>query len=95
MNVCDNLPQKAVTVGEPASRRETDSQAGKACTNPPKALLGPSSQCKHGAGQAVQPTEHVGNGDVQELRFDLKRVFNSEKLAYPKGLKYGIVHGGW
>ncbi|WP_330258698.1 alpha-amylase family protein [Streptomyces murinus] len=38
----------------------------------------------YGAGEAVQPTEYTGNGDVQEFRYgyDLKRVFNSEKLAY-------------
>jgi alpha-amylase len=38
----------------------------------------------HGAGEAVQPGEYTGNGDVQEFRYayDLKRVFNNEKLAY-------------
>ncbi|SFY53705.1 alpha-amylase [Streptomyces sp. F-1] len=38
----------------------------------------------YGAGEAVQPTEYTGDGDVQEFRYgyDLKRVFNSEKLAY-------------
>ncbi|GAA3788987.1 carbohydrate-binding module family 20 domain-containing protein [Streptomyces coacervatus] len=38
----------------------------------------------YGAGEAVQPTEYTGNGDVQEFRYayDLKRVFNNEKLAY-------------
>ncbi|OAG04271.1 alpha-amylase-domain-containing protein [Paraphaeosphaeria sporulosa] len=38
----------------------------------------------YGAGEAVQPTEYTGNGDVQEFRyaFDLKPVFNNEKLAY-------------
>ncbi|MFF1279643.1 alpha-amylase family protein [Streptomyces sp. NPDC058299] len=38
----------------------------------------------YGAGEAVQPTEYTGNGDVQEFRYayDLKRVFTSEKLAY-------------
>ena len=38
----------------------------------------------YGAGEAVQPTEYTSNGDVQEFRYayDLKRVFNSEKLAY-------------
>ncbi|MGW1799477.1 alpha-amylase [Streptomyces sp. NPDC001984] len=38
----------------------------------------------YGAGEAVQPTEYTGNGDVQEFRYayDLKRVFNNERLAY-------------
>ncbi|ADI10856.1 secreted alpha-amylase [Streptomyces bingchenggensis BCW-1] len=38
----------------------------------------------YGAGEAVSPTEYLGNGDVQEFRYgrDLKRVFTSEKLAY-------------
>ncbi|MEU4693616.1 carbohydrate-binding module family 20 domain-containing protein [Actinoplanes sp. NPDC023714] len=37
-----------------------------------------------GAGEAVQPTEYTGTGDVQEFRFarDLKRVFLNENLAY-------------
>ncbi|WP_309238420.1 carbohydrate-binding module family 20 domain-containing protein [Actinoplanes aureus] len=37
-----------------------------------------------GAGEAVQPTEYTGSGDVQEFRFarDLKRVFLNENLAY-------------
>ncbi|WP_433830692.1 carbohydrate-binding module family 20 domain-containing protein [Actinoplanes sp. CA-015351] len=37
-----------------------------------------------GSGEAVQPTEYTGTGDVQEFRFarDLKRVFLSENLAY-------------
>lgn len=40
----------------------------------------------YGAGEAVQPTEYTGNGDVQEFRYayDLKRVFNDEKIAYLK-----------
>ncbi|WP_186785735.1 alpha-amylase family protein [Streptomyces misionensis] len=51
-------------------------------------LTNPSAYWKqeviYGAGEAVQPTEYTGNGDVQEFRYgyDLKRVFNSEKLAY-------------
>ncbi|KAK4033049.1 glycoside hydrolase superfamily [Parachaetomium inaequale] len=47
----------------------------------------------YGAGEAVQPTEYIGNGDVQEFRyaFDLKRVFNNEKLAYLRN--YGEVWG--
>ncbi|BBH67645.1 alpha-amylase [Actinoplanes sp. OR16] len=37
-----------------------------------------------GSGEAVQPTEYTGTGDVQEFRFarDLKRVFLNENLAY-------------
>ncbi|MBU6533439.1 alpha-amylase [Streptomyces sp. A108] len=40
----------------------------------------------HGAGEAVQPAEYTGTGDVQEFRYayDLKRVFNDENLAYLK-----------
>ncbi|MFB7175390.1 carbohydrate-binding module family 20 domain-containing protein [Streptomyces sp. NPDC056254] len=40
----------------------------------------------HGAGEAVQPSEYLGSGDVQEFRYarDLKRVFQSENLAYLK-----------
>ncbi|MBZ6131992.1 alpha-amylase [Streptomyces olivaceus] len=40
----------------------------------------------HGAGEAVQPTEYTGTGDVQEFRYayDLKRVFTNENLAYLK-----------
>ncbi|WP_424215586.1 carbohydrate-binding module family 20 domain-containing protein [Streptomyces sp. BI20] len=39
-----------------------------------------------GAGEAVDPAEYRGTGDVQEFRFgrDLKRVFQNEKLAYLK-----------
>jgi alpha-amylase len=38
----------------------------------------------YGSGEAVQPSEYTGSGDVDEFQgaFDLKRVFNSEKLAY-------------
>ena len=38
----------------------------------------------HGSGEAVQPGEYTGSGDVDEFRYayDLKRVFNNEKLAY-------------
>ena len=38
----------------------------------------------YGAGEAVQPDEYLGSGDVQEFRYarDLKRVFTQEKLAY-------------
>lgn len=44
-----------------------------------------------GAGEAVQPTEYTGTGDVQEFRygFDLKRVFNNENLAYLKNYGEG------
>lgn len=39
-----------------------------------------------GAGEAVSPSEYLGNGDVQEFRYarDLKRVLQNEKLAYLK-----------
>ncbi|TLS42820.1 glycosidase [Streptomyces montanus] len=45
----------------------------------------------HGSGEAVQPTEYTGSGDVQEFRYayDLKRVFNSENLAYLKNYGEG------
>ncbi|GAA2275255.1 alpha-amylase [Streptomyces ruber] len=45
----------------------------------------------HGAGEAVQPAEYTGNGDVQEFRYarDLKRVFNNENLAYLKNYGEG------
>ncbi|MGC4996233.1 MULTISPECIES: alpha-amylase [unclassified Streptomyces] len=45
----------------------------------------------YGAGEAVQPTEYTGTGDVQEFRYayDLKRVFNSENLAYLKNYGEG------
>ncbi|WNV86121.1 carbohydrate-binding module family 20 domain-containing protein [Umezawaea sp. Da 62-37] len=38
----------------------------------------------YGAGEAVQPTEYTGTGDVDEFRYatDVKRVFGSEKLSY-------------
>ncbi|KAI9162903.1 putative alpha-amylase protein [Paramyrothecium foliicola] len=47
----------------------------------------------YGAGEAVQPTEYTSNGDVQEFRYayDLKRVFNNERLAYLKN--YGEAWG--
>ncbi|MCA6095267.1 alpha-amylase family protein [Streptomyces sp. SCA3-4] len=51
----------------------------------------------HGAGEAVQPQEYLGNGDVQEFRYarDLKRVFRSERLAYLKnyGEGWGYLPG--
>ncbi len=38
----------------------------------------------YGAGEAVQPGEYTGTGDVDEFRaaYDLKRIFTSERLAY-------------
>ncbi|MEU3556536.1 carbohydrate-binding module family 20 domain-containing protein [Streptomyces fragilis] len=47
----------------------------------------------HGAGEAVQPDEYLGTGDVQEFRYarDLKRVFTNENLAYLKN--YGESWG--
>jgi alpha-amylase len=38
----------------------------------------------YGAGEAVQPTEYEGTGDVDEFQgaYDLKRIFTSEKLSY-------------
>ena len=38
----------------------------------------------HGAGEAVQPEEYQGLGDVDEFRYgrDLKRIFTGERLAY-------------
>ncbi|GGR66497.1 MULTISPECIES: alpha-amylase [Streptomyces] len=51
----------------------------------------------YGAGEAVQPSEYTGNGDVQEFRYayDLKRVFTAEKLAYLKnyGEGWGYLSG--
>jgi alpha-amylase len=45
----------------------------------------------YGSGEAVQPSEYTGNGDVQEFRYayDLKRVFNNENLAYLKNYGEG------
>lgn len=45
----------------------------------------------YGSGEAVQPSEYTGNGDVQEFRyaFDLKRVFTNENLAYLKNYGEG------
>ncbi|GAA0276057.1 carbohydrate-binding module family 20 domain-containing protein [Streptomyces polychromogenes] len=52
----------------------------------------------YGAGEAVQPSEYLGNGDVQEFRYarDLKRVFQGEKLAYLKnfGEAWGYMPSG-
>jgi alpha-amylase len=58
-------------------------------------LSNPSAYWKqeviYGSGEAVQPTEYTGNGDVQEFRyaFDLKRVFTNENLAYLKNYGEG------
>ncbi|MEU1785227.1 carbohydrate-binding module family 20 domain-containing protein [Streptomyces sparsogenes] len=43
------------------------------------------------AGEAVQPPEFYNTGDVQEFHYayDLKRVFNNEKLAYLKNFGEG------
>ncbi|CDR10953.1 alpha-amylase [Streptomyces iranensis] len=48
----------------------------------------------YGDGEAVSPTEYLRNGDVQEFRYgrDLKRVFQSEKLAYLKNFGEGWGH---
>jgi alpha-amylase len=52
----------------------------------------------YGAGEAVQPTEYTGSGDVDEFRaaYDLKRVFTSEKLAYLSnwGASWGYLPSG-
>ncbi|MFI6004078.1 carbohydrate-binding module family 20 domain-containing protein [Streptomyces sp. NPDC051366] len=52
----------------------------------------------HGAGEAVSPSEYLGNGDVQEFRYarDLKRVFQNENLAYLKnfGEAWGYMASG-
>ncbi|MFD7136373.1 carbohydrate-binding module family 20 domain-containing protein [Streptomyces sp. NPDC059894] len=38
------------------------------------------------SGEAVQPSQYTGTGDVQEFTYgrDLKRIFSSEKLSYLK-----------
>ncbi|WP_258534981.1 carbohydrate-binding module family 20 domain-containing protein [Streptomyces sp. PT12] len=45
----------------------------------------------YGAGEAVMPDEYRGTGDVQEFRYgrDLKRVFESENLAYLRNFGEG------
>ncbi|MEB8338113.1 carbohydrate-binding module family 20 domain-containing protein [Streptomyces endophyticus] len=42
-------------------------------------------------GEAVQPSEYLNNGDVQEFSYgrDLKRVFTGEKLSYLKNFGEG------
>ncbi|MEV7283617.1 alpha-amylase family protein [Streptomyces sp. NPDC093252] len=65
-------------------------------------LTNPSAYWKqeviHGAGEAVQPGEYTGTGDVQEFRYayDLKRVFNNENLAYLRnyGEGWGYLSSG-
>ncbi len=51
-----------------------------------------------GAGEPVSPSEYTATGDPQEFRYawDLKRVFNTEKLAYLKnyGEGWGYMPGG-
>ncbi|MBT2441479.1 alpha amylase C-terminal domain-containing protein [Streptomyces sp. ISL-36] len=51
-----------------------------------------------GAGEAVSPSEYLGNGDVQEFRYarDLKRIFGSEKLSYLSnfGESWGYMSSG-
>ncbi|GFH34978.1 carbohydrate-binding module family 20 domain-containing protein [Streptomyces pacificus] len=44
-----------------------------------------------GYGEAVQPSEYLGSGDVQEFRYarDLKRVFLHENLAYLRNFGEG------
>ncbi|MYZ34970.1 MULTISPECIES: carbohydrate-binding module family 20 domain-containing protein [unclassified Streptomyces] len=52
----------------------------------------------YGAGEAVLPSEYLGNGDVQEFRYarGLKQVFNNENLAYLKnyGEGWGYMESG-
>ncbi|RSO12134.1 glycosidase [Streptomyces sp. WAC 06783] len=63
-----------------------------------KQLKNPSVYWKqeaiYGEGEAVSPTEYLGNGDVQEFRYgrDLKRVFQNEKLAYLKNFGEGWAY---
>ncbi|USX54017.1 alpha-amylase family protein [Lentzea sp. HUAS12] len=52
----------------------------------------------YGAGEAVQPGEYTGSGDVDEFRYayDVKRIFNNENLAYLKtfGQSWGFLPSG-
>ncbi|KOU67116.1 glycosidase [Streptomyces sp. WM4235] len=65
-------------------------------------LSNPSAYWKQeaifGAGEAVSPSEYLGNGDVQEFRYarDLKRVFQGESLAHLKnfGEAWGYMPSG-
>ncbi|MCP2246565.1 alpha-amylase [Lentzea aerocolonigenes] len=49
----------------------------------------------YGAGEAVQPGEYTGSGDVDEFRYayDLKRIFQNENLAYLRtfGQSWGFL----
>ncbi|WP_432103029.1 carbohydrate-binding module family 20 domain-containing protein [Streptomyces sp. bgisy091] len=52
----------------------------------------------YGGGEAVSPSEYLGNGDVQEFRYarSLKQVFNNENLANLKnfGEGWGFMESG-
>lgn len=52
----------------------------------------------YGAGEAVQPGEYTGSGDVDEFRYayDLKRIFLNERLAYLRtfGQSWGYLPSG-
>jgi alpha-amylase len=52
----------------------------------------------YGSGEAVQPSEYTGTGDVQEIRYatSLKTVFQSQQLSYLNnfGESWGFVPGG-
>ncbi|WP_103500950.1 MULTISPECIES: carbohydrate-binding module family 20 domain-containing protein [unclassified Streptomyces] len=52
----------------------------------------------YGAGEAIDPAEYLGAGDVQEFRhaFDLKRIFRDERLAYLNdfGQSWGYMPSG-
>ncbi|MGM1057887.1 carbohydrate-binding module family 20 domain-containing protein [Saccharothrix sp. Mg75] len=52
----------------------------------------------YGAGEAVQPGEYTGSGDVDEFRYayDVKRVFTNENLAYLSnfGQSWGYLPSG-
>ncbi|MDK1474069.1 carbohydrate-binding module family 20 domain-containing protein [Streptomyces sp. 549] len=52
----------------------------------------------HGAGEAVDPSEYLGNGDVQEFRYarGLKQVFNGGGIANLRnfGAGWGFMESG-
>ncbi|MBB1253885.1 alpha amylase C-terminal domain-containing protein [Streptomyces sp. OF3] len=52
----------------------------------------------HGAGEAVDPSEYLGNGDVQEFRYarELKQVMNGGRLADLRsfGEGWGFMESG-
>ncbi|WP_236245283.1 carbohydrate-binding module family 20 domain-containing protein [Streptomyces sp. CC210A] len=52
----------------------------------------------HGAGEAVDPSEYLQNGDVQEFRYarGLKQAFQNDRLAYLKnfGEGWGFMSSG-